>query len=74
MCVFVCVERHRKSGAISANGNSNVKFYFINDNERNGKMDGKRVIGTSKGNKNRSIKNLEEKDQEIEKMEDKLWE
>ena len=45
----------------------------MSDNERNGKMDDKREIGTSKGIKNKSIKKLEQEDQEIDKKEDKLW-
>ena len=54
--VFVCVwgGRCRKSYAISEYGNGNGKIYFISDNERNGKIYSKILIGTSKGTKNRS--------------------
>ena len=57
MCV--CGERYRKISAISEYGNNgNGKIDFISDNESNGKIYDKIIVGTSKGTTNRSGKKI----------------
>ena len=48
-------------------------IYFISDNDRNGNMDDKRVIGNRKGNTNRSVKKWKWVMKKTETKEEKFW-